>query len=215
MEQHECIQGGRCHVPLVPELPPSGSCAAFRELYCEVINPARPLMFWDANVRARGALFAAWRRHMMALVQEASTGPPLLPCREGPSLSSSSRLPACWPTPGVAAWASASGGYGCALPTNPMEAAQAAPGRAPACVEMSPCLVRQNPVPNPAQVKARGEPAPDDVSIAAHLLRLRDPTTGRPLPDDLLAGEFGVFFGAGVRTRLSWRRSPPSWARRP
>ena len=49
------------------------------------------------------------------------------------------------------------------------------------------------------QVRARGEPHPEDVSIAAHLLRLRDPATGRPLPDDLLAGEFGVFFGAGVR----------------
>ena len=38
------------------------------------------------------------------------------------------------------------------------------------------------------------------MSIAAHLLRLRDPTTSAPLPDDLLAGEFGVFFLAGVET---------------
>ncbi len=44
--------------------------AAFRELYCEVINPARPLMLWNSGVRRRGALFASWRRHMMQLVQE-------------------------------------------------------------------------------------------------------------------------------------------------
>ena len=57
------------------------------------------------------------------------------------------------------------------------------------------------------QVKARGEPGPDDVSIAAHLLRLRDPTTGQPLPDDLLAGEFGLFFSAGIESAgnaISW-----------
>lgn len=58
-----------------------------------------------------------------------------------------------------------------------------------------------------AQVKARGEPADDDVSIAAHLLRLRDPATGMPLPDDLLAGEFGLFFSAGIESAgnaISW-----------
>ena len=49
-------------------------------------------------------------------------------------------------------------------------------------------------------MKARGEPAPEDMSIAAHLLRIRDPVSGAPLPDDLLAGEFGVFFLAGVET---------------
>ena len=45
------------------------------------------------------------------------------------------------------------------------------------------------------------------MTVAAHLLRLRDPDSGEPLPDDLLAGEFGVFFGAGVETSgnaISW-----------
>ena len=58
-----------------------------------------------------------------------------------------------------------------------------------------------------AQVKARGELRADDVSIAAHLLRLRDPATGQPLPDALLSGEFGMFFSAGLETSgnaISW-----------
>lgn len=65
------------------------------------------------------------------------------------------------------------------------------------------------------QVKARGEPAEDDVTIAAHLLRLRDPRTGQPLSDELLAGEFGMFFTAGLETSgnaISWTLcaySPP------
>ena len=45
------------------------------------------------------------------------------------------------------------------------------------------------------------------MTVAAQLLRLRDPESGQPLPDDLLAGEFGVFFGAGVETggnAISW-----------
>ena len=45
------------------------------------------------------------------------------------------------------------------------------------------------------------------MSIAAHLLRLRDPATGQPLPDDLLAGEFGLFFSAGIESAgnaISW-----------
>ena len=57
------------------------------------------------------------------------------------------------------------------------------------------------------QVKARGELRTDDVSIAAHLLRLRDPATRQPLPDALLAGEFGMFFSAGLETSgnaISW-----------
>ncbi len=57
------------------------------------------------------------------------------------------------------------------------------------------------------QVKARGEPAPGDATIAAHLLRLRDPATGGPLIDELLAGEFGMFFTAGLETSgnaISW-----------
>ena len=58
-----------------------------------------------------------------------------------------------------------------------------------------------------AQVKARGLPDAEDVSIAAHLLRLRDPATGQTLPDDLLAGEFGLFFSAGIESAgnaISW-----------
>ena len=58
-----------------------------------------------------------------------------------------------------------------------------------------------------AQVKARGPPDAEDVSIAANLLRLRDPATGQPLPDDLLAGEFGLFFSAGIESAgnaISW-----------
>ena len=50
------------------------------------------------------------------------------------------------------------------------------------------------------EVKARGPPASGDVSIAAHLLRLRDPLTGRPLDDELLAGEFSVYFAAGIES---------------
>jgi hypothetical protein len=45
------------------------------------------------------------------------------------------------------------------------------------------------------------------MSIAAHLLRLRDTATGAPLPDDLLAGEFGLFFSAGIESAgnaISW-----------
>ena len=36
--------------------------------------------------------------------------------------------------------------------------------------------------------------------MAALLLRLQDPKTGAPLPDELLAGEFGVFFTAGIES---------------
>lgn len=57
------------------------------------------------------------------------------------------------------------------------------------------------------EVKARGPPTEDDPSIAAHLLRLRDPDTGLPLPDDLLTGEFGVYFTAGIESAgnaMSW-----------
>ena len=56
-------------------------------------------------------------------------------------------------------------------------------------------------------MKARGEPAEEDVSIAAHLLRLREPLSNEPLPDDLLAGEFGLFFSAGIESAgnaISW-----------
>lgn len=61
-------------------------------------------------------------------------------------------------------------------------------------------------------MKARGEPAEDDVTIAAHLLRLRDPVTKQPLSDELLAGEFGMFFTAGLETSgnaISWTLYAP------
>lgn len=57
------------------------------------------------------------------------------------------------------------------------------------------------------EVKSRGPPSPEDPSIAAHLLRLRDPDTGEPLSDDLLTGEFGVYFTAGIESAgnaMSW-----------
>ena len=66
------------------------------------------------------------------------------------------------------------------------------PAAPPVCLDL--------PVDTPAQVKARGAPAPGDTSVAAHLLRLRDPVTNEPLADDLLAGEFGFYFMAGVET---------------
>ena len=61
-------------------------------------------------------------------------------------------------------------------------------------------------------MKARGEPREEDVSIAAHLLRLRDPVTKQPLSDELLAGEFGMFFTAGLETSgnaISWTLCAP------
>ena len=53
-----------------------------------------------------------------------------------------------------------------------------------------------------AEVKARGPPAADDESIAAHLLRLRDPrNSDQPALDDAgLANEFGVYFAAGIES---------------
>lgn len=57
------------------------------------------------------------------------------------------------------------------------------------------------------EVKARGPPPPEDISIAAHLLRLRNPDTGEPLSDDLMTGEFGVYFTAGIESAgnaMSW-----------
>ena len=57
------------------------------------------------------------------------------------------------------------------------------------------------------EVKAQGPVRDDDVSIAAHLLRLVDPATGQPIPDDLLAAEFGVYFAAGIESAgnaMSW-----------
>ena len=64
-----------------------------------------------------------------------------------------------------------------------------------------------------AEVKARGPPAPEDVTVAAHLLRLRDPQTGAPLGDDLLASEFAVIYAAGLESAanaLTWTMWAPS-----
>ena len=49
-------------------------------------------------------------------------------------------------------------------------------------------------------LKAEGAGSEDDVTIGGHLLRLRDPSTGRHLPDDRLAAEIGVFFTGGFET---------------
>ena len=57
------------------------------------------------------------------------------------------------------------------------------------------------------EVKSRGPVAKDDVSIAAHLMRLTDPRTNKSIPDDLLAAEFGVYFAAGIESAgnaMSW-----------
>jgi fatty acid synthase len=50
------------------------------------------------------------------------------------------------------------------------------------------------------QIKEKGPLQDDDNSVAAHLLRLMDPATGRRLSDDVLTGEFGMFFTAGLET---------------
>ena len=67
-----------------------------------------------------------------------------------------------------------------------------------------------------AEIKARGPPQDSDVSVAAHLLRISDPATGRPLPDDRLAAEIGVLFTGGFETTghtIAWALwVPPSRA---
>lgn len=50
-----------------------------------------------------------------------------------------------------------------------------------------------------ATLRARGPPAIDDTTIAAHLLRIRDPS-GQPLTDEQLAPEIGILYLAGVET---------------
>lgn len=50
------------------------------------------------------------------------------------------------------------------------------------------------------EVKSRGPPKDSDVSVAAHLLRIRDPATGNPVPDDRLSAEIGVLFTGGFET---------------
>lgn len=51
-----------------------------------------------------------------------------------------------------------------------------------------------------ASLRARGPPADDDNSIAAHLLRLRDPVTGGVMPDERLLPELATLFIAGMDT---------------
>ena len=50
------------------------------------------------------------------------------------------------------------------------------------------------------QMRARGPPAEDDDSLAAHLLRIRDPNTGQPLSDEWLLPQVSVLFWAGFDT---------------
>eukprot|EP00884_Botryococcus_braunii_P017299 jgi/Botrbrau1/4252/Bobra.0044s0047.1 len=57
------------------------------------------------------------------------------------------------------------------------------------------------------EVQLRGTPSPTDRSIAAHLMRLEDPATRRPLPDARMAAEFSGFLLAGAETTghtISW-----------
>lgn len=49
-------------------------------------------------------------------------------------------------------------------------------------------------------IKARGPLSDSDVSVAAHLLRIRDPANDQPLPDDRIAAEIGVLFTGGFET---------------
>ncbi|KAK9819257.1 hypothetical protein WJX81_005098 [Elliptochloris bilobata] len=51
-----------------------------------------------------------------------------------------------------------------------------------------------------AELRARGPPADDDTTIAAHLLRMRDPATGLPLSDEQLLPEVSIIFAAGLET---------------
>ena len=50
------------------------------------------------------------------------------------------------------------------------------------------------------QVKARGAPTEEDSSIAAQLMRLRDPDTQQPLADRFLLPQISVLFWAGFDT---------------
>ncbi|KAK9826393.1 hypothetical protein WJX81_007038 [Elliptochloris bilobata] len=50
------------------------------------------------------------------------------------------------------------------------------------------------------EVRAREPPGASDVSLMAHLLRLVDPATGRPLSDAQLLPELGIVFVAGMET---------------
>ena len=62
------------------------------------------------------------------------------------------------------------------------------------------CMHTQNMCTVQLQIKARGPPADDDKTVAAQLMRLRDPKTGQPLSDDLLHAQIAIFFWAGYET---------------
>ena len=49
-------------------------------------------------------------------------------------------------------------------------------------------------------MKSRGPPNDNDDSMAAHLLRIQDPSTGQPLSEDLLLPQVSVLFWAGFDT---------------
>ena len=66
------------------------------------INPLRPLMFWDRDVRGCPALFESYRARMRALVQEVRALGMLLPtcgrprkCSRAPAAACSQELRAC------------------------------------------------------------------------------------------------------------------------
>ena len=50
------------------------------------------------------------------------------------------------------------------------------------------------------QIKDRAPPADDNDSMAAHLMRIQDPTTGQLLSDELLLPQVSVLFWAGFDT---------------
>ena len=48
--------------------------------------------------------------------------------------------------------------------------------------------------------RSKGPLEDSDMTVAAQLLRIRDPKTGKPLPDDRIAAEIGVLFTGGFET---------------
>jgi cytochrome P450 len=62
------------------------------------------------------------------------------------------------------------------------------------------------------EVQSRGPPADDDVTIGAHMLRLRDPATKQPLSQARLTQEFLAFLLAGSETTgytIAWTLCVP------
>ena len=54
--------------------------------------------------------------------------------------------------------------------------------------------------------KVRAGPPPEPHTLAAHLLGVKDPHTGGPLPEDHIISEVAIFFVAGFETTgmASW-----------